>query len=73
MASRKNANASRVNEMPNTPPNRRMNVGHRMPNSNDSTVPLTAPTAKSTAKPLAQRRARSYQPRSPVRIQRPSA
>jgi hypothetical protein len=49
-----------------------MNVGHSRPNSNDSTVPLTAPTANSTANALHHRRARSYQTRSPVRIQRSS-
>src|SRR5690349_7903240 len=49
-----------------------MNVGHSSPNSNDSTVPLTAPTANSTANALHHRRAISYQTRSPVRMKRSS-
>ncbi len=36
-----------------------MNRGHRSPSSKESTVPETAPTAKRTAVPLAQRLARS--------------
>ena len=38
-----------VNGTPNASPKRPMNVGHSNPNSNVSTVPVTAPTANVTA------------------------
>src|SRR5436190_556024 len=50
-----------------------MNRGQRRPNSNESTVPDTAPTAKRMAVPLAQRLARSRWIGSPVFCQRRSA
>ena len=43
-----------------------MNFGQSSPSSNESTVPLTAPTAKRIAVPLLQRFARSSQTGSPV-------
>ena len=42
-----------------TPPANDMNVGHKRPSSKDRTVPETAPTAKRTDVPFAQRRASS--------------
>ena len=38
-----------ANRTPNTSPKRPVNSGHSRPNSNDSTVPVTAPTANVTA------------------------
>ena len=40
---------------PNTSPKRRMNSGHSRPISNESTVPVTAPTTKVTAATFDQR------------------
>ena len=37
------------NSRPNTGPKRPVNAGQSSPNSNDSTVPVTAPTANVTA------------------------
>ena len=42
-----------------------MNWGHSSPNSKDSTVPETAPTANNTAKVFDQQWARVCQPGSP--------
>ena len=44
---------------PNTLPNRPVNAGQSSPNSKDSTVPVTAPTANVTATTFDQRRASS--------------
>ena len=49
-----------------------MNDGHSRPSSKESTVPDTAPTAKHTAVPRAQRFVRSRYTESRVRSQRPS-
>ena len=46
IASRKKKIPSIANNTPKTGPNLPVNTGHRSPNSNDSTVPVTAPTAK---------------------------
>ena len=59
IASRKKNRPSIANGMPNASPNRPMNLGHRSPNSNDSTVPVTAPTANVTAMYFDQRCASS--------------
>ena len=48
-----------ANATPKTSPKRPVNAGHRRPNSNDSTVPVTAPTANSTAATFDQRCASS--------------
>ena len=48
-----------ANSTPNTSPKRPVNSGHSSPNSNDSTVPVTAPTANVTATTFDQRRASS--------------
>jgi hypothetical protein len=69
----KKANDSRVNDSPIASPKRAMNAGHSSPNSIESTVPETAPTAKSTATALDQRRASAVQRPSPVRRPRHSA
>ena len=50
-----------------------MKPGHNNPNSKERTVPLTAPTANSTAKTLDHRRARARQTASPVAMDRRSA
>ena len=57
IASRKKKMPSIANSTPNTEPNRPVNPGQRSPNSNESTVPVTAPTAKVTATAFDQRRA----------------
>ena len=44
-----------------------MNSGHSRPNSNESTVPVTAPTANVTATTFDQRRASSSASASPRR------
>ena len=44
-----------ANSTPNTAPNRPVNPGQRSPNSNESTVPVTAPTANVTATAFDQR------------------
>ena len=46
-----------ANSTPNTEPNRPVNPGQRSPNSNETTVPVTAPTANVTATAFDQRRA----------------
>ena len=46
-----------MNGSPNTSPNRPSSPGHSSPISNDSTVPVTAPTAKVTPMTCDQRRA----------------
>ena len=48
-----------ANRTPNTSPNRLVNAGQSNPNSNESTVPVTAPTANVTAATFDQRRASS--------------
>jgi hypothetical protein len=58
--------------MPMMAPAQLMNFGHSNPSSNDSTVPETAPTAKSTAVPLAQRFASNISTSWPPRSQRHS-
>jgi len=73
MPSRKNAKPSNVKGSPIAGPNTRMNFGQRMPSSKDSTVPLTAPTANSTANVFDQRRASSRYSGSCVRRYRLSA
>ena len=55
----KNANPSRENGMPMIGPASSMKRGHRRPNSNDNTVPETAPTANRMAVPFAHSLARS--------------
>ncbi len=55
IASRKKKIPSIANNTPNTWPNRPVNAGHNSPNSNDSTVPVTAPTANVTATALDHR------------------
>ena len=59
IASRKKNRPSTANGMPNASPNRPMNRGHSKPNSNVSTVPVTAPTANVTAMYFDQRCASS--------------
>jgi len=59
MASVKNANPSRENGIPMIGPAYSMKRGQRRPNSNDRTVPETAPTAKRIAVPRAHRLASS--------------
>jgi hypothetical protein len=53
--------------MPMTGPAASMKRGNNRPSSNDSTVPLTAPTAKNTAVPFNQRCASSRYSASFVR------
>ena len=55
IASRKKKIPSIANNTPKTGPNLPVNTGHRSPNSNESTVPVTAPTAKVTATAFDQR------------------
>ncbi len=50
---------SNANGTPNAAPHWPMNLGHSSPNSKDSTVPVTAPTAKVTAMYFDQRWASS--------------
>src|SRR4029077_4774700 len=57
MASRKKKMPSTPNGIPNTAPYWRISPGHSRPISNDSTVPVTAPTAISTPMACDQRRA----------------
>ncbi len=57
IASRKKKIPSIANRIPKTSPNRPVNAGQSRPNSNDSTVPVTAPTAKVSAATFDQRRA----------------
>ena len=56
-----------ANSTPKTSPKRPVNSGHSRPNSNDSTVPVTAPTANVTATTFDQRRASSSASSSPLR------
>ena len=55
IASVKKNRPSKANGMPNASPHWPMNRGHSSPNSNDSTVPVTAPTANVTAMYFDQR------------------
>ena len=57
IASRKKKIPSSANGRPITGPYRRINPGHNRPISNDSTVPVTAPTATRTPMACDQRRA----------------
>ncbi len=57
MASKKKNRPSTPNGNPSTAPYRRISPGHSRPSSNDSTVPVTAPTATSTPIAWDQRRA----------------
>ena len=57
MASRKKNRPSIPNGSPSTAPYWRISPGHSRPISNDSTVPVTAPTATSTPIACDQRRA----------------
>ena len=59
IASRKKAKPSSTNGKPYTSPNGAIRPGQRMPISNDSSVPDTAPAANSTPIALAQVWARS--------------
>ncbi len=59
IASVKKKMPSIANATPKTSPKRPVNAGHRRPNSNDSTVPVTAPTAIVTAATFDQRCASS--------------
>lgn len=58
-ASRKKAQASTPNPIPKTPPHLPIRPGQSSPNSKDSTVPVTTPTANCTAMTADQRLARS--------------
>src|SRR4249919_1925452 len=58
IASRKKKIPSIAKPTPKASPNRPVNLGHRSPNSNERTVPLTAPTAINTATAFDQLRAR---------------
>src|SRR5215472_587900 len=58
MASRKKNRPSTPNGSPSTAPYRRISPGHSRPISNDSTVPVTAPTAIRTPIACDHRRAR---------------
>ena len=63
-ASRKKKTPSTANGMPNAAPNLPISPGQSSPISNETTVPVTAPTATSTAITLDQRRASSSAARS---------
>ncbi len=52
IASVKKKMPSIANATPKTSPKRPVNSGHRRPNSNDSTVPVTAPTANEHGRDL---------------------
>ena len=67
IASRKKQIPSIANSTPKTSPKRPVNAGQRRPNSNDSTVPVTAPTANVTATTFDHRRASSSASSSPLR------
>ena len=56
---------SMANSTPKTSPKRPVNSGHRSPNSNESTVPVTAPTANVIATTFDQRLASSSATSSP--------
>ena len=68
----KKAKPSRTKGKPNTGPKRPMRPGHRMPSSNDSKVPETAPAANSTPIALAHARASSWRSGSSSRWARHS-
>ena len=70
IASRKKNRPSIANGMPNAAPHLPMNFGHSSPNSNVSTVPVTAPTANVTAMYFDQRWASSSASLSSVLIAR---
>ena len=59
IASVKKKIPSKANGTPKAAPHWPMNFGHSRPNSNDSTVPVTAPTANVTAMYFDQRCASS--------------
>ena len=59
IASAKKKRPSIANGIPNAAPNLPMKFGHSNPNSNVSTVPVTAPTANVTAMYFDQRWASS--------------
>ena len=59
IASVKKKSPSNANGIPNASPHWPMNFGHSSPNSNVSTVPVTAPTANVTAMYFDQRWASS--------------
>ena len=65
IASVKKKIPSNANGTPKASPHWPMNRGHSNPNSNDSTVPVTAPTANVTAMYFDQRCARSRASASP--------
>ncbi len=57
IASRKKAHPSMPKPIPKTSPKRPIMRGHRIPNSNERMVPVTAPTANCTAITTDHRRA----------------
>ena len=59
MASRKKQMPSMANSTPKTSPKRPVKAGQSRPNSKESTVPVTAPTANVTATTFDQRCASS--------------
>jgi hypothetical protein len=59
IASTKKKMPSIAKRTPKTSPNLAVNAGQRRPNSKESTVPVTAPTANVTAATFDQRRASS--------------
>jgi hypothetical protein len=65
IASRKKKIPSIAKPIPNASPKRSIIPGHSSPNSNESTVPLTAPTANSTATTFDQRWASRSETSSP--------
>src|SRR4051795_6306529 len=67
MASRKKNSPSIAKGIPKAAPNRPISPGQSSPSSNESTVPDTAPTAKSTAATCDQRRASASASSSPRR------
>src|SRR3954453_17154248 len=67
IASRKKNRPSMAKSTPKTWPKRPVNAGHSSPNSNESTVPVMAPTAKVTATTFDQRCARLSASWSPWR------
>jgi hypothetical protein len=69
----KKAKPSSENGSPTSGPACSMKAGNKRPSSKESTVPLTAPTAKNTAVPFAQRFASLRYSASPVRSQSTSA
>src|SRR5581483_5310394 len=70
IASAKKKMPSTAKGSPKTPPNRPMRPGHSSPISNESTVPVTAPTANRTAIAFDHRRASLNASGSPLRSPR---